>query len=453
MGKEKNKIIRPTIFNPNSTNIEPKGNYIDGFSKLCRYQRLNVLKEWMSSDVLTELDSFLHRNPDIQQTMSELSENYLTNFYLPFGVVPNVLINDEFYLVPMVVEESSVVAAAARAAGFWAKHGGFKTEVLATKKKGQVHFTWSGLGDFIKSLFPEIELLFYKNTETITAGMRSRGGGITAIELLDLSDKIDGYYQIDVSFETADAMGANFINTCLETMAETLTTFMKSHSHKGKLEVLMAILSNYTPESLVKCTVSCSVEELALMSSTYAPADFARRFELAVKMAQIDVSRAVTHNKGIYNGIDGVVLATGNDWRAVEAAGHAYAARNGAYSALSEVKVENEMFSYSITIPLSVGTVGGLTKNHPLAAFSLKLLRNPSANRLMEIIVALGMANNFSAVSSLVTSGIQKGHMKMHLANMLSQLGASEKQKAAAVSYFANKVVSYAAVQHYLKQQ
>ena len=453
MGKEKNKIIRPTIFNTNSTNIEPKGNYIDGFSKFSRYQRLNVLTEWMSSDVLTELDSFLHRNPDIQQTMSELSENYLTNFYLPFGVVPNVLINDEFYLVPMVVEESSVVAAAARAAGFWAKHGGFKTEVLATKKKGQVHFTWSGLGDFIKSLFPEIELLFYKNTETITAGMRSRGGGITAIELLDLSDKIDGYYQIDVSFETADAMGANFINTCLEAMAETLTTFMKSHSHKGKLEVLMAILSNYTPESLVKCTVSCSVEELALMSSTYAPADFARRFELAVKMAQIDVSRAVTHNKGIYNGIDGVVLATGNDWRAVEAAGHAYAARNGAYSALSEVKVENEMFSYSITIPLSVGTVGGLTKNHPLAAFSLKLLRNPSANRLMEIIVALGMANNFSAVSSLVTSGIQKGHMKMHLANMLSQLGASEKQKAAAVSYFANKVVSYAAVQHYLKQQ
>lgn len=453
MGKEKNKIIRPTIFNANSTNIEPKGNYIDGFSKLSRYQRLNVLTEWMSSDVLTELDSFLHRNPDIQQTMSELSENYLTNFYLPFGVVPNVLINDEFYLVPMVVEESSVVAAAARAAGFWAKHGGFKTEVLATKKKGQVHFTWSGLGDFIKSLFPEIELLFYKNTETITAGMRSRGGGITAIELLDLSDKIDGYYQIDVSFETADAMGANFINTCLEAMAETLTTFMKSHSHKGKLEVLMAILSNYTPESLVKCTVSCSVEELALMSSTYAPADFARRFELAVKMAQIDVSRAVTHNKGIYNGIDGVVLATGNDWRAVEAAGHAYAARNGAYSALSEVKVENEIFSYSISIPLSVGTVGGLTKNHPLAAFSLNLLRNPSANRLMEIIVALGMANNFSAVSSLVTSGIQKGHMKMHLANMLSQLGASEKQKAAAVSYFAKKVVSYAAVQHYLKQQ
>lgn len=452
MEREKNIINEPTILNANSTNIERKGNYITAFSKLNRYQRLNVLKEWMSSDVLVELDSFLHPNPNIQQVMSELSENYLTNFYLPFGVVPNVLINDEYYLVPMVVEESSVVAAAARAAGFWAKNGGFNTDILATKKKGQVHFTWSGLGDFLKSLFPEIELLFYKNTEPITAGMKSRGGGITTIELLDLSHKIDGYYQIDVSFDTADAMGANFINTCLETMAETLTVFMEGYSHKGKLEVLMAILSNYTPESVVKCTVSCSVDELAPMSGTYMPADFARRFELAVKMAQVDVSRAVTHNKGIYNGIDGVVLATGNDWRAVEAAGHAYAARNGAYSALSEVKIENEMFSYSISIPLSVGTVGGLTKNHPLAAFSLKLLRNPSANRLMEIIVALGMANNFSAISSLITSGIQKGHMKMHLANMLIQLGASEKQKAAAVNYFENKVVSFIAVQNYLKQ-
>jgi hydroxymethylglutaryl-CoA reductase len=350
----------------------------------------------------------------------------------------------------MVSEESSVVAAASRAAGFWAQHGGFKTEVLGTKKKGQVHFTWNGKGDFIKSLFPEIKALLFQNTETITAGMNSRGGGITDIGLVDLTSKLANYYQLDVAFETADAMGANFINTCLEKMAQILKTFMADYVQHGSLDVLMSILSNHTPESVVKCTVSCPVESLESISGTYSPDDFAHRFELAVKMAQLDVSRAVTHNKGIYNGIDGVVLATGNDWRAVEAAGHAYAAQSGCYKALSNVKVENGIFEYSMEVPLSVGTVGGITKSHPMAAFALKMLRNPSVKRLMEIMAALGMANNFLAVTSLVTSGIQKGYKKMHLGNILNQLGASEIQKDAAQKHFENNLVSYSAVHKFL---
>jgi hydroxymethylglutaryl-CoA reductase len=172
---------------------------------------------------------------------------------------------------------------------------------------------------------------------------------------------------------------------------------------------------------------------------------------MAVDIANHDVSRAVTHNKGIYNGIDGVVLATGNDWRAVESAGHAYAAATGHYRSLSDVSVENGIFRYSITVPLAVGTVGGLTKNHPLAKLSLKILDNPSAKELMEVIAALGMANNFSAVTSLVTTGIQSGHMKMHLSNILNQLGATERLKQLAAEFFADKTVTFSAVKKFLE--
>ncbi|MGF7140726.1 hydroxymethylglutaryl-CoA reductase, degradative [Roseimarinus sediminis] len=424
---------------------------IKGFSKLGRRQRIAVLEEWLGEEVLTALDSFLHQNEKYQKAFSEFSENYLSNFFLPMGLVPNVLVNNEAYLVPMVIEESSVVAAASRSSRFWAERGGFKTSISGTVKKGQVHFTWKGKPEQLKLLFEKLKPEFWELTEPITRGMRNRGGGITAIELRDKSDRLPSYYQLDVSFQTADAMGANFINTCLEALAARLQQSF-DETGNGEGEVLMSILSNHTPESLVRCTVSCTIDELAPMSGSYAPADFARRFQLAVQMAQNDVSRAVTHNKGIYNGIDAVVLATGNDWRAVEAAGHAYAARSGTYSALSEVQLENGIFSYSIEVPLAIGTVGGLTKNHPLAALSIRLLGDPGAERLMELMAALGMANNFSALASLVTSGIQKGHMKMHLANMLTQLNASEQQTKAANEYFRERAISFSAVQQFLKE-
>lgn len=423
---------------------------IKGFSNLNRKERLSILSEWLGEEVADELDSFLHSNPDYQRVFSEFSENYLTNYFLPLGVVPNVLINNRRYLVPMVVEESSVVAAASRSARFWAHWGGFKTEVLGTQKKGQVHFLWTGNVEFLYLHLHQLENLLFSETQNITAEMQKRGGGITKIELVNKSHLVDHYFQLDVSFETVDAMGANFINTCLEKMAEVMETYLSQFSSHGNIELLMSILSNYTPHSLVKCTVECPVEALAPMSGAYTPYDFVHRFQLAVKIAQNDVSRAVTHNKGIYNGVDGVVLATGNDWRAVEADGHAYASNDGQYRALSAINIENGLFSYSITIPLAIGTVGGLTKNHPLARFALELLSHPSATELMEIIVAMGMANNFSAVASLVTSGIQKGHMMMHLKNMLNQLGATDEQKQKAAVFFANKTIAYNAVKNFI---
>jgi hydroxymethylglutaryl-CoA reductase len=182
-----------------------------------------------------------------------------------------------------------------------------------------------------------------------------------------------------------------------------------------------------------------------------APRQFAERFAAAVRIAEVDTGRAVTHNKGIMNGIDSVVLATGNDFRAVEACAHAYAARDGHYRSLSKVELTQDIFKFSLTVPLAVGTVGGLTTLHPLAKTSLAILEQPSSKELMQVIAAVGLAQNFGAVKSLVTTGIQKGHMKLHLLNVFNQLGATSVQIEKGKEYFSDKVVSFTAVRDYLE--
>lgn len=426
--------------------------YVEGFSKFGREQRIAFLSSVAGEDLHPLLDDFLLTDEAKQKVVSEISENFLSNHLLPLGLVPNVLVNNELFHVPVVIEESSVVAAASRAAGFWARRGGFKVEIIGTQKKGQVHFTWSGSKAWLFEQAEYLKNTLLDATATLSAGMQKRGGGITCIEIVDLSSSLENYYQLDVSFETADAMGANFINSCLEKMGEELDKHFRKFEDKGRFERIMSILSNHTPECLVQCTVSCSIDELQAMSGVWAPADFARRFKTAVDMANVSVSRAVTHNKGIYNGVDGLLLASGNDWRAVEAAGHAFAARDGHYRSLSKAEIDGERFTYSITLPLALGTVGGLTQSHPMVKLVMKVLKNPDARQLMMLVAALGMANNFSAVASLVTSGIQKGHMKMHLSNMLQQLGANAAQKSAAIDHFANQTITYASVRKFLEE-
>jgi len=421
------------------------------FSKLTRTERIAVLEQFLGESLSSELDSYLHNHVTLQKIFAELSENYLSNYYVPLGIVPNVLINEKRFMVPVVTEESSVIAAASRAAKFWAANDGFNVEVVGTVKKGQVHFLWSGNPQFLQSLFPSIRQRLFDSTLDITEGMRKRGGGITAVELIDKTSEIPDYFQIDVSFETAEAMGANFINSCLEQMAATLKQELVGFGNEGRIEIIMSILSNYTPDSAVTCRVECSVEKLGAVSGIYSPGDFARRFVLAVQIANIDVSRAVTHNKGIYNGVDAVMLATGNDWRAVEAAGHSFASKDGRYRSLSSAEVVDGIFRFNLTIPLAVGTVGGLTNLHPMAKLVMKILGNPSAKELMGIAAVIGMANNFSAITSLITTGIQKGHMKMHLTNILNQLGASEEQITRAKDFFAHKTVSYSVVEDFVK--
>jgi hydroxymethylglutaryl-CoA reductase len=248
-------------------------------------------------------------------------------------------------------------------------------------------------------------------------------------------------------------MGANFINTVLEAMAGTLRKFIL-HTYpeeNDRLEIIMAILSNHVPECLVECSVSCPVEDFGTTGEM--PADlFVQKFKTAVDIALIDPYRAATHNKGIMNGIDAVVLATGNDFRAVEAGAHVYASKGGAYKSLSVADIKNGVFSFRLTMPMAVGTVGGLTALHPLAKRAMQILGNPDAKELMMVIAAAGLANNFSAVKALVSKGIQHGHMKMHLPNMLIPYNLNPEQKKQVEEYFRMNPVSYAAVADYIKQ-
>lgn len=426
---------------------------IKGFSKLSKDKKLSLIASYFEDPKQVEdmLKSYWHDNPEKQKLFEEFSENTLTNYFFPYGISPNFLINGKLFMLPMVVEESSVVAAASNSAKFWANHGGFRAEIISTTKVGQVHFIWEGNPEKLQALMPQLKEKMISETMKLTENMRTRGGGILDIELVDMSDKIDHYYQLKASFETVDSMGANFINSCLEEFAIILKRFMfhqKDLSEKGRNpEVIMAILSNYTPECLVKVQVECEVSAFANCDENLSAEKFAWKFEKAVQIAKVDTYRATTHNKGIFNGIDAVALATGQDFRAIEACGHTYAARDGQYRSLSDLRIENNIFNYSLSIPLAMGTVGGLTVLHPMARFSLELLDHPDARELMMIAAAAGLANNYSALKSLVTKGIQVGHMRMHLFNILNQIGVTSIEKEKAVAYFKDRKISFQHVQ------
>lgn len=424
-----------------------------GFSKLTREQKRDFIASLFDDHkgAAAQLDCFLHSDKLLQKRFEEFSENTISNYFLPYGIVPNIVINDEIFHLPMVIEESSVVAAASNSAKFWASRGGFHVQVLGTTKLGHVHFLWNEDPEILFNAFDEIKDRLILDAKPLTANMEKRGGGIMDIELVDMTHEIAHYYQLKASFDTCDSMGANFINSCLESFGMTLDQIGKTlSSKKDSLQIVMSILSNYTPESRVKVWVECLIEELDGLGAGMSGLEFAKKFELAVKIAQIDPYRATTHNKGIYNGIDAVVIATGNDFRAIEACGHAWAGHNGRYAGLTAVDISKGKFCYTLEVPLSIGTVGGLTSLHPLARFSLELLGTPSAKKLMGIAAVAGLANNFGAIRSLITKGIQSGHMKMHLQNMLNFMGATDEEKISAGVWFKDKTVSYKAVQDYL---
>ena len=426
---------------------------IKGFSKLSQQEKIEKLINTyrLPPDFSNRLASYRHATQ--QELFNDFSENTLSNYFLPFGVAPNFRINDQWYVVPMVVEESSVVAAASRAASFWAKNGGFKTDIHDTLKKGHIWFKWNGPGKSLLALSQKLNQTLSEVVTPITANMVKRGGGIKGISLIPLRDQ-PSIYQLEVLFETVDSMGANFINSCLEEMKEPLRKFFHSHDvlkQHGEIEIIMAILSNYTTECLVTAKVECPISALKPFATNLSAEQFAEKFKLAMDIAGWDTSRAVTHNKGIFNGTDAVVIATGNDFRAVEAAGHAWAARDGQYRSLSKCDIiSDNIFRMELTMPLALGTVGGLTRLHPLAMLALEMLGNPSAPELMSIAASAGLANNFSAVASLVTTGIQQGHMKLHLSNLLKTENASPEEKTAAEQYFQNKTVSAKAVKDFL---
>jgi hydroxymethylglutaryl-CoA reductase len=427
-------------------------NAVSGFSKLSKEDKINWIATTYFSNPEHAVDTikqYWNSDYKLQQLHDEFIENTITNFYLPMGIAPNFLVNGNYYSIPMVIEESSVVAAAAKSAKYWSTRGGFKASVISSEKIGQVHFIYKGdvkkLEDFYKKIKPK----FFEATESITKNMQKRGGGILDIALRNKTQELENYFQLHVTFETKDSMGANFINSCLEQLAKTLKAEAQENSsftaEEKNLQVVMSILSNYVPNCIVRAEVSCKVEELAEKQLEY-PQEFAEKFVQAVAIAEIEPYRAVTHNKGIMNGVDAVVLATGNDFRAVEAGVHAYASRNGNYSSLSHAKIENGIFTFWMEIPLALGTVGGLTSLHPLVKMALEILGKPSAHELMQLVAVTGLAQNFAALRSLTTTGIQEGHMKMHLNNILNQFQATKEERMAIAKHFENNTVSHASV-------
>lgn len=410
---------------------------ISGFSKLTKEEKIDWLaKTYFNNqpEITQTITQYWNVDDKLQQLHDDFIENTISNFYMPYGIAPNFIINGRSYVIPMVVEESSVVAAASLVAKFWSTRGGFKTEVISTTKIGQVHFMYAGDKNELTNYFNQQKTELYAATASITKNMEKRGGGILDIQLVDKTDKLANYYQLHVTFETKDSMGANFINSCLEAIARTF--------RKDDIEIVMSILSNYVPECLVRAEVSCKVTELGGKN----PEKFAQKFEQAVKIAEVEPYRAVTHNKGIMNGIDAVVLATGNDFRAIEAGAHAYASKDGQYKSLTHCEVKDGIFRFWIEIPLALGTVGGLTALHPMAKLSLDMMQKPSARILMQIIAAAGLAQNFAALRALTTKGIQHGHMKMHLMNILNQHKATNEEKEVVAAYFEDRTASHSAV-------
>ena len=427
-------------------------NRIAGFSKLSKTEKI----EWLLNTYFTNIEAsrdlikqYWNTNKKLQKLHDEFIENTITNYYLPLGIAPNFSINDSLYAIPMAIEESSVVAAASKSAKFWLERGGFKTKVISTVKIGQVHFIYNGDFDKLSSFFDSVKPKLIESTKDITKNMERRGGGILDIELRNKTTDIDNYYQLHATFETLDAMGANFINSCLEQFASTLkdeALIYDDFSEEEKsIDIVMSILSNYVPNCLVRAEVSCAIDDLK-SKDIPNPEIFVSKFKQAVNIAEVEPYRAVTHNKGIMNGIDAVVLATGNDFRAVEAGVHAYATREGNYSSLTHCTIDDGVFKCWLEIPLALGTVGGLTSLHPLVKFSLQMLKNPTAKELMQIVAVAGLAQNFAAVKSLTTTGIQQGHMKMHLMNILNQFEATSEEKTNLIEHFKTNTVTHSAV-------
>ncbi|AEW85674.1 hydroxymethylglutaryl-CoA reductase, degradative [Flavobacterium columnare NBRC 100251 = ATCC 23463] len=431
---------------------------VSGFSKLSKEEKINWIVETHfsnSEETKRIIKQYWNDDTNLQKLHDEFIENTITNFYLPLGIAPNFIINGKNYSIPFAVEESSVVAAASKSAKFWSDRGGFKTTVINTEKIGQVHFIYQGDKQKLETFFDTIKSKFFLETESITKNMQKRGGGILEVVLRDKTADLENYYQLHATFETKDSMGANFINSCLEQFAKTLKkeaqVFEIFSEEEKDITIVMSILSNYVPNCLVRAEVSCKVEELR-EKTIENPQEFAEKFVQAVRIAEIEPYRAVTHNKGIMNGIDAVVIATGNDFRAIEAGVHAYASKEGKYSSLSHAKIENGVFTFWMEIPLALGTVGGLTTLHPLVKIALEMLEKPSAQELMQVVAVAGLAQNFAALRSLTTTGIQQGHMKMHLMNILNQFQATEEERKKVVKYFEKNTVSHSSVVDYLAE-
>lgn len=395
---------------------------LPGFAKLSPTERIEaLLKEglltWDEAQILKEQKGLPLSIAD------QLTENVLSTFDLPFSLAPYFLINGRDYVLPMVTEEPSVVAAASFAAKLIQRSGGFTTQVHQRQMIGEIALTdVKDVEMASKRILEDKETLLQLANEAYPSIVK-RGGGARDLWVENKGDFLIVYLAVDPK----EAMGANMLNTMLEALTDRIQELSSG-------QALMAILSNLATRSLV--SARCTIDFKALSRNPEEAIEIAHRMELASQLAQVDPYRAATHNKGIFNGIDALVLATGNDWRAIEAGGHAYAAQSGRYKGLSQWKnqPEEKKLYGEITLPMPVATKGGSIGLNPTVQVSHRLLGEPSAIELAGIIASLGLAQNFAALKALVTTGIQAGHMKLQARSLALLAGAKEEEVPRLVS-------------------
>lgn len=387
-----------------------------GFSKKSPEERIHYLEE---QDFLADSSLEIVTNQDLLSLSlaNQMAENVIGRIALPFSLVPDVLVNGKVYQVPYVTEEPSVVAAASFAAKIIKRSGGFLTTVHNRKMIGQV-----AIYDVQDSQHTKESILNQKQQllEIANAAHPSivkRGGGACDLTIEIKEDFLIVYLMVD----TKEAMGANMVNTMMEALSSPLEDISKGKS-------LMSILSNYATESLV--TATCRVDLRFLSRQKEEAIKLAQKMTMASQLAQVDPYRASTHNKGIFNGIDAIVLATGNDWRAIEAGAHTYAVKDGQYRGLSKwsYKVDDNFLEGTLTLPMPVATKGGSIGINPSVQLAHDLLGRPNAKELASIILSIGLAQNFAALKALVSTGIQAGHMKLQAKSLALLAGAKEEQ-------------------------
>lgn len=394
-----------------------KSSRLPGFYKRPLNERVDIVAEWAGLDAADV--AVLKGQGLANEQADKMIENTLGTFALPLGIAANFLINGRDYLIPMAVEEPSVVAAVSNAAKKIRAGGGFHTEATEPVMIGQIQVL--DIPD-MEAAIAAIEANKTELLETANCCDRvivSLGGGARDIEVRPFPNTPVGPMLIvHLHFDTRDAMGANAINTSLESIAPKIAELTNGRTN-------LRILSNLADQRTA--TARCTIPASQLATHDIPGSDVARLIEEANAFAIVDPYRAATHNKGIMNGIDAVCIATGNDWRAVEAGAHAYAARGGQYSALTDWHVDENGDLYGeITLPLAVGMVGGATKVHPTARTAMKILNIASAPELAQVMAAVGLAQNLAAINALATVGIQKGHMRLHARQVALAAGAQD---------------------------
>ena len=415
----------------------------NGFSKKSYQERLELLKA--QALLSPERQESLEQDEQMSVTVADqLSENVVGTFSLPYSLVPEVLVNGQEYTVPYVTEEPSVVAAASYASKIIKRAGGFTVQVHQRKMIGQVAL--------YQVADPEqaLEKIASKKAELLELANQAypsivkRGGGARDLHVEQIKGETD-FLVVYLHVDTQEAMGANMLNTMLEALKPVLEELSQGQS-------LMGILSNYATDSLV--TASCRIAFRYLSRQKDQGREIAEKIALASQFAQADPYRATTHNKGIFNGIDAILIATGNDWRAIEAGAHAFASRDGRYQGLSRwsLDTDTEELVGEMTLPMPVATKGGSIGLNPRVALSHELLGNPSAKELAQIIVSIGLAQNFAALKALVSTGIQQGHMKLQAKSLALLAGASESEVAPLVErLIAEKTFNLETAQRYLE--